>query len=136
MSSPSRNAEKGDRRAGRRYAIELAVAYRILRGGGFGETGAGISTDISSHGIRFQADRTFPPGTHLEVSVSWPMLLDNRCALQLHLSGRIVRSDAAGVAVEISQHEFRTRRSGAEHRQAPQDRTPPEPALTAVGFTR
>jgi hypothetical protein len=37
------------------------------------------------------------------------MLLDNKCALKLVTTGRVVRSESGVAAIAIEQYEFRTR---------------------------
>jgi hypothetical protein len=45
--------------------------------------------------------------------VSWPAQLDNKCPLKLVARGKIIRSEAGTVAIEIQQYEFRTAGSAA-----------------------
>jgi hypothetical protein len=44
----------------------------------------------------------------IELMVSWPCVLDGACALKLVMKGRVVRIAGRGVAMESTQHEFRT----------------------------
>jgi hypothetical protein len=48
------------------------------------------------------------PGRRLELSISWPAQLNNKCALKLVARGRVVRFEDGRVAFEIQQYEFRT----------------------------
>ena len=48
------------------------------------------------------------PGRRLEVSISWPVQLNNKCALKLVARGRVVRFEQGRAAIEIQQYEFRT----------------------------
>lgn len=93
-----------DRRKTRRFPIALKVRYRMKSA----RAGSGEVCDISSCGVRFHADRVLPVGQAIEINLQWPFLLEGRCGLQLHLRGRVVRSNAMGTAVAIKQHEFRT----------------------------
>jgi hypothetical protein len=63
---------------------------------------------MSSNGVLFQTDRPLLPGKRVEMAISWPAQLDNRCALKLVARGRVVRSEGGCAAVEIQQYEFRT----------------------------
>jgi len=45
--------------------------------------------------------------------VNWPAHLDNRCALKLVASGRVVRTDSTKAAIAIERYEFRTQGSTA-----------------------
>src|SRR6476619_1500563 len=85
-------AISGDRRNKRRYPIELPVQYKIMKNYLVTGTGAGCSLDISSGGIAFTSSTPLKVGSYLEVSISWPVLLNEACALQLVASGRVVRS--------------------------------------------
>ena len=49
------------------------------------------------------------PGRRIELSINWPAQLDNKCALKLVARGRVVRSQPDCAALEILQHEFRTK---------------------------
>jgi hypothetical protein len=98
----------GDRRSDRRYPLELELRYKLLRRRRVLETGSGRTLDISSGGIRFEADRPLPAGLSVELSVTWPVLLRNVAPLQLVVSGRIVRSESNQVSIRMVQHEFRT----------------------------
>lgn len=63
---------------------------------------------MSSGGILFSTQHMLLPGKRLEMAISWPAQLDNRCALKLVARGRVVRYDGGRAAVEIQQYEFRT----------------------------
>jgi len=52
------------------------------------------------------------PGRRLELSISWPAQLNNKCALKLMARGRVVRFEEGCAAIEIQQYEFRTHSSG------------------------
>ena len=45
----------------------------------------------------------------VELSVSWPAMLDGVCPLQFVATGRVVRSEAQRAAVRIERYEFKTR---------------------------
>jgi len=72
------------------------------------EMGTGRTVNISSSGVLFTTQQPLFPGLRLELSVSWPAQLDNKCPLKLVARGRIVRSEPGKVAIEIQQYEFRT----------------------------
>jgi hypothetical protein len=42
------------------------------------------------------------------MAISWPVQLDQRCALKLIASGKIMRSESGVVAISIEHYEFRT----------------------------
>jgi hypothetical protein len=68
----------------------------------------GRTLNISSNGVLFTTDKILIPGRRIEVSISWPAQLDNRCQLKLVARGRVARLEQGRAAVEIQQYEFRT----------------------------
>ena len=90
-------------------AIERDLQFRLLnRKDGEAPTN-GKTVNISSSGILFTTDQMLLPGRRLELSISWPAQLDNKCALKLVARGRVVRFEDGCAALEIMQHEFRTK---------------------------
>lgn len=96
----------GDRRANRRYELNLQLRYRVTRGKRLIEVGSGQTLDISSGGISFSTGQFLPPGAFAELWLEWPIPLDGN-ALRLVMQGRIIRSAPATAAVQLSRHEFR-----------------------------
>jgi PilZ domain len=70
--------------------------------------GVGKTLNISSSGVLFTAGHDLALGTRLEVSISWPAQLNDRCLLNLVARGRVVRRDEGQLALQIQQYEFRT----------------------------
>src|SRR5215469_6004718 len=97
-----------DRRSKRRYPIELPVQYKIMKNYLVMGTGTGNSLDLSSGGIAFTSNTPLKIGSYLELSVSWPVLLNQSCPLKLVASGRVVRSDFRCTAIQVDRYEFRT----------------------------
>jgi hypothetical protein len=97
-----------DRRAKRRYPIDLPAEYKIVKNYLVIGKGSGKSLDLSSKGIAFAPAEPLKIGSYLELSVSWPVLLNQSCPLKLVVSGRVVRSDARGTAMRLDRYEFRT----------------------------
>ena len=75
------------------------------------ETGNGKTVNISSSGVLFTSDNELQPGERLELSISWPVRLDNKYPLRLVARGRVVRLEPGRVAMQIQQHEFHTQAS-------------------------
>ena len=98
----------GDRRSKRRYPINLPVQYKIMKNYLVVGTGEGNSLDLSSGGISFSCAQPLRVGSYLELSVSWPVLLNQSCPLKLVASGRVVRSDHSSTAIRLDRYEFRT----------------------------
>jgi hypothetical protein len=100
-----------ERRTSDRFPIEREVRYRVLNKRSNHEEGAGRTVNISSSGILFTTDQLLVPGKRLELSISWPAQLDNKCQLKLVARGRVTRLEQGRAAVEIQQYEFRTQGS-------------------------
>lgn len=109
----------GDRRADRRYDIRLDLRWKLVRRRRVLDSGTGYTIDLSSGGILMDAGKHLPAGLNIELSVSWPALLHNVAAMQLVVSGRIVRAEHTRIAIRMVQHEFRTAAGSAEHRGLP-----------------
>ncbi len=105
---PDRDGPQADRRHSDRFPIEREVRYRVLSKRAGEESGDGRTINISSAGVLFTTDRMLLPGRRLEVAISWPAQLNNKCALKLVARGRIVRFEEGRAAMEIQQYEFRT----------------------------
>jgi hypothetical protein len=105
---PNNTPSGVDRRSTDRFPIERDVRFRLLGKRNGHEEGTGKTVNISSNGVLFTTDKTLVPGRRIEVSISWPAQLDNRCQLKLVAKGRITRQENGQAAVEIQQYEFRT----------------------------
>lgn len=104
---PGKTGE-ADRRSSDRFPMEREIRFKMLSKRLGDDSGAGTTVNMSSGGIFFQTDKPLIPGKRLEMAISWPAQLDNRCALKLIARGRVIRYDAGCAAVEIQQYEFRT----------------------------
>src|SRR5580704_7409792 len=82
---------QADRRHSDRFPIEREVRYRVLNKRSAEETGDGKTINISSAGVLFTTQHMLLPGRRLELSISWPAQLDNKCALKLVARGRVIR---------------------------------------------
>src|SRR5438552_2416833 len=111
LAAPQLNENEGiagDRREGRRYSIQMDLRWRLIRRRKLLSSGSGSTVDLSSAGILFDAGRPLPAGLDVELSIAWPVLLNDKSPMQLVVSGRIVRSNGNHVAFRMVQHEFRT----------------------------
>lgn len=98
-----------ERRNAERMSIEREVHYRVLNKKDGEAEAIGRTLNISSSGVLFTTQHMLPPGRRLELAISWPAQLDNRCSLKLVARGRVVRYEGDRAALEILQHEFRTK---------------------------
>ena len=105
--------QDSDRRRSDRFAIEREIRYRALNKRGGEESGEGKTVNMSSSGVLFTSGQILRPGRRIELAISWPAQLNNKCALKLVARGRIVRFDNGLAAMEIQQYEFRTQSAPA-----------------------
>ena len=98
----------GDRRADRRYPLQLNLRWKLIHRKRVLDSGTGSTLDLSSGGVRFESGRTLPEDFDVELAISWPVLLLNVTPMQLVVHGRIVRSKDGRVGVRMIQHDFRT----------------------------
>ncbi len=97
-----------ERRLKRRFHIEQEVRYKMLYGQRIAETGTGKTLNISSSGVWFTTENMLTTGMPVEVSMNWPVLLNDSCPMKLMIYGCVVRSNEKGAAVAIERYEFRT----------------------------
>jgi hypothetical protein len=108
VRTSSQQNEQNDRRHSDRFPIEREVRYKVLNKRSGEEAGDGKTVNISSTGVLFTSQHVLVPGRRLEVAISWPAQLNNKCALKLVARGRVVRFEEGLAAIEIQQYEFRT----------------------------
>lgn len=109
-----------ERRTKRRFLIEQDVKYKMLYGQRIAETGGGRTVNISSGGIWFTTENMLTTGMPIEITMSWPVLLNDTCPMKLMIYGCVVRSNNKGAAVAIERYEFRTQGRSLQ----------PQPAIT------
>ena len=97
-----------ERRMKRRFQIEQEVRYKMLYGQRIAETGIGKTMNISSSGVWFSTENMLTSGMPVELSMNWPVLLNDSCPMKLMIYGCVVRSNEKGAAVAIERYEFRT----------------------------
>jgi hypothetical protein len=104
-----------ERRRSSRFPIEREIRYKTLNQRTELMAGVGKTLNISSSGVLFTSEHDMPLGTRLEVSISWPAQLNERCLLNLVARGRVTRHASGQLALQIQQYEFRTQsRPGRE----------------------
>jgi c-di-GMP-binding flagellar brake protein YcgR len=111
-SRVQKNGER-ERRTKRRFQIEQEVRYKMLYGQRIAETGTGKTVNISSGGVWFSTENLLTAGMPVELSMSWPVLLNDSCPMKLMIYGCVIRSNDKGAAVAIERYEFRTQGSRA-----------------------
>src|SRR5215468_364353 len=88
------DAKEKDRRGKFRFPMEREVRYKVLKDGATLESGHGQTIDIGSGGVLFYVEHDLAADAFIQLSVSWPVLLDDSCPMRLVTFGRILRSSA------------------------------------------
>ena len=101
-----------EKRKSNRFPVHQGIQYRDIDPQQGKSAGGGLTLDMSGSGIRISTQEPIPIGRILEVSVDWPVRLDETCPLKVVLVGRVVRCEADWVALSILRYEFRTRGAG------------------------
>jgi len=104
----NRDKKENDRRSKWRFAVARELRYKLLEGDAIVATGTGQTIDISSNGVAFLGQHVLTPGAFVELSISWPVLLDDSCPMRLVVFGRVVRNVKFASACTIDKYEFRT----------------------------
>ena len=99
-------AHRSDRRSRSRYPLSLQVKYKVTQRGKVVSTGTGQTVDMTSSAVAFVAEIPIREGTSLELALSWPVLLDGACPMQLTLSGRTIRSDSRVAVCSLKSGEL------------------------------
>jgi hypothetical protein len=95
-----------DSRGNARFPLRLKLSFSALTRpicSGDGET-----LYISSKELLFSAKQSFAGGQRLQVSLEWPVRLEN-IPLRLVVSGQILRSGDSQSTMTIDKYEFRIR---------------------------
>ena len=97
-----------ERRTGCRFGLRRELRYRLVEGRTVVAAGAGYTIDMGSGGVAFFTDKELRPGACVELSISWPALLDQTCPIRLNVVGRVLRGAGRSVVCTVDTHEFRT----------------------------
>jgi len=92
-----------EKRRKKRFSIDHEVRYRTLAGQRIVETGMGRTINISSSGACFTSEKRLPIGTSVELSINWPVLLEDDCPMKLMLQGCVIRSSSNDVAISTRE---------------------------------
>lgn len=110
-----------DRRKKFRYPVKRELRYRVLENETTVESGMGMTFDMGSAGVAFLVDNQLQPGAFIELSISWPVMLQDSCPMRLIVFGRVVRASGRLCACTLDKYEFRTQ--GRALRPTPMVRT-------------
>jgi hypothetical protein len=99
---------RNERRSKFRFAIERDLRYKIAEDAVLVASGSGQTINIGSGGIAFRTDQPLAPSLCVELSISWPVLLDQTCPMRLIVFGRVLRCNGRKSVCSIERYEFRT----------------------------
>ncbi len=97
-----------DRRAKMRFALHREMRFKLIENDIVIGSGAGVTIDMGSGGVAFLADKPMKTDTFVEISISWPVKLDDQCPVRLVTYGRVLRCGGQRVVCSIDKYEFRT----------------------------
>ena len=94
--------ERAERRRHRRFPTVIAAEWIAE-----GRRGKAAVRNLSSGGVLLKPERVMSVGAEITVVIDWPSPVPRRGSLALVIEGRVVRSDDAGTAIAIRQHEWK-----------------------------
>ena len=84
------------------------LRFKIMVNNRITMMGTGETIDIGSSGVSFIVGEPLMVGAYVELSISWPVLLEENTRMRLVAFGRLVRSTDRVAACTIDKYEFRT----------------------------
>ena len=97
-----------ERRRKKRFSIHRELRYKSLKDGVIMANGGGQTINIGSGGVAFSVTHDLEPENYVELSISWPVLLDDNCPMRLIVFGRVLRSEGGICVCTVKKYEFRT----------------------------
>ena len=101
------DAINSDRRESRRYAMHLAVRYRMIENGSLVRWGMASTCDISTSGICLRTRKPLAIGSRVELTIEWPVRFGDRYPIDLRASAGVVWSDSRRTALQLTSRQFR-----------------------------
>jgi hypothetical protein len=96
-----------NRRSRHRYSLDRKMAWRVSGESRQGSWKQGLAMDMSATGIRLTMANPPAIDTEVEVVMDWPGVYHGRQDVRLFLSGSVCRNMIDGVALRITNHDFR-----------------------------
>lgn len=100
--------DSSERRAKARFEIQRELRYKVRGKAKALQAGTGDTVNISSAGIAIRIDQPLAAGSSVELSVSWPALLNDVRPMRLNIVGRILRAEGRNAVCTVDRYEFRT----------------------------
>jgi len=140
--------DSDDRRQKARFPIQRELRYRVMHQGKILEAGLGTTVNIGSGGVAFAPEHELAAGAFIELSISWPVQLENGTPMRLVTFGRVLRSGEGVSACTVDKYEFRTQSRTPQTSSGPRNntvmprwfdrtnkQTPKLKSATPVGYT-
>lgn len=94
------------------YPLKMDLQYRLVSPGRRSPvSGCGRTIVFGSREVVFAGDQSIPANASVQLSICWPVLLDDRIRLQLVIEGRVTSVEGGTFTVRIGKYHFRTRGS-------------------------
>jgi hypothetical protein len=97
-----------ERRSKYRFDMQRDLRYKMTADGMPAAAGAGQTINMCSEGVAFASEQAMHAGAFVELSISWPVLLDDSCPMRLIVFGRVLRTSGRTAITSIDKYEFRT----------------------------
>jgi hypothetical protein len=104
--------KENERRAKARFEIARELRYKVVMNGVVVTSGLGATVNMCSGGVAFTSEQMLTRGAFVELSISWPVLLDDSCPMRLIVFGRVLRTSGNTAITSIDKYEFRTAARG------------------------
>lgn len=102
-----------ERRRKARFPICRDLRYKLIDHDVIVAEGEGETVNIGSGGVSFIAEQPLQTGTFVELSISWPAMLDENTRMRLVVYGRLLRSSHRTAVCTVDKYEFRTQARAA-----------------------
>jgi hypothetical protein len=90
------------------YPIELPFRYAVS--GRERISGEGRTMTMGSRKLRIDCDRPLRANLRIQLTLQWPAALPDGTRLSLWISGKTTRAGSRENLIQVTKHEFRTRR--------------------------
>lgn len=114
----------------KRFPVSMQLRYKAVSRD-MALYGVGRTNLMSSTELIFTSEHPMEPGMTAEISIAWPVLLDNRVRLQLILECAIVRSEGRVAQARIAKYYYKTRGAWGDAETAGSVRS--QPRVVALG---
>ena len=93
-----------DRRRHLRFPISIPVEYSATK-----SERRAFTRDLSERGVFLETTEPLPVGREVRLSLDWPGMVNASHSLRLIASGKVIRTTTSGMAILITQYEYKLR---------------------------